>query len=975
MIKIITHTNSINETLDFTNFSFGYQTEKNKIEDAINLCFIDYNKNIQVVGSPGVGKTRIINKICNQIAGINYYRGEYNNRSSNSLYLALNEIIDQVINENSLGINQIDKSWLTDFKSILSVCKNELIAINPKFQTLFNSTQNKVSKVENNLNHKNKLNFAIKSFFEFAISKQNTRMILHFDDLQWANTDSLEMIKYLLDEKIENLLIILSHSESSTYQELINNCKHELIQIELNLLTYTEIHNIINDNFQFSNSLPATLITFLYNQSDGNPYLITELISDLYKSNQLIYSTESNSWDWRITNNRLQETHGITSIFENKITNLNQEDNSILKISSCFTSSFTYGFLQKVSSLSEDNLKNTLTKLINLKILNHSTLNQNKDLRTGMFSFCQNLIQDYIYNSLSLKNKQKLHKQIASFYIINNSEIIDDRDIFSAVFHLNNSEIDTKSQKELLNHAKLNLRCTQKALSVSAISVAKANISHLTKYKCHKCWHIDYETVSEINILAYKVYRISGNIALANEFLNHCYLNLKQDDLNKVNYIKLVLDIQFGELETALLTAKKLLQSLGVKTPKKANKLHIVKEFIHTKIVLSKQSSSSILALKELDNDSIKMAIKTIMWLFRCAHSYNPELIGVMSLKVIRMSLKHGINEDSYIGFMTYGIIIGAGTNNYKEAFKYWNIAIALTEKFDYSPSNIEFCKGIYKAYHSPISSCIPIFENAQTIGFENGDFYASAEPTTSLSITYLLSGINLDIVSEKAMGYYQYCQKINIKEISNFQFVFWTQLQKLKGSPLLENELAKVKNILQTTEFKFTISVYNFIRLQQAIFSKEWAKAFEISSSMKKDKEKFTGFFIHNEFVFYRQVSYLMYALTQSKSHKLKTKTKAKKALKSINKWQAASYENHAHMYDLITGLLAFLNNNISVAELHILSAVQKSKQHSFSHITALGYNILHDIAKEHLNQEKIDLYKLNTNTAYKEWGSNYCL
>jgi len=973
MIKVIKHTNSLIDTLDFTNFSFGYRIEKKKIKDAINLYFLDYDKNIQVIGPSGIGKTKLIHDICSQTTGLNYYRGEYNSRSSGALYSAINQIIDQIINENSLGIDQINENWLDDFKSKLSPWEDELTAINSKFVELFKSLDKKKSPIENNLNHKNKLNFAIKSFLKYVISKQNKQLVLHFDNLQWANPDSLEIIIYLLNENIENLLIIISHCENSGYENLIETYRNKLIKIELELHTKMEVHNVIKENFHNSNSSPDILADFLYHQSSGNPYIIKESISDLYKSNQLVYNIKSNSWNWEISNKKLQGSQGITSVFENKTNDLNEEEINLLNISSCFTTSFTFGFLQQISSLSENNLKNILTKLIDLNILKHSRKTQSGDLKTGTLTFYQALIQDHIYNNLSLTTKQKTHKQIASFYIINNTEIIDERDLFSAVFHLNNSEIDKKSQKALLSHAKLNLKCTQKALTVSAISVAKSNINHLTKYKCHKCWHIDYETVAEINILAYKVYRISGELALANTFLNNCYSNLKQNDINKINYVKLVLDIQLGELETALNTAKKLLKNLGISVPKTATKFHVAKEFILTKLALSKQSSSDILNLKKLDNNKIEMAIKTIKWLFRCAYNINPELIGVMSLKTIRLSLKHGINEDSYIGFMAYGIIIGAGTNNYKEAIKYCNIAIDLTKQFDYSSSNIEFGKGIYKVYDSPLSSSIPLFENAQNIGFENGDFYASAEPTTTLSTTYLLSGEKLDIVSEKVMEYYKYCQKINIKDIANYQFVVWTQIEKLKGSPLLKNEIAKLENILKTTEFKFTVSVYNFLTLQQAVFSKKWNEAYEISRRMKKDGEKFAGFFIHNEFIFYKQISHLMHALSQSKLHQVKARQKAKATLKIINKWQTSSLENHAHMYDLINGLLALLDKNISLAEHSILSAIQKSEQNKFSHITALSWNILYDISTKHLEQKKIDLYKLNTNTAYKNWGSNY--
>jgi len=973
MIKVIKHTNSLIDTLDFTNFSFGYRVEKNKIEDAINLYFLDHDKNIQVVGPSGVGKTKLIHDICSQITGLNYYRGEYNSRSSDSLYSAINQIIDQIINKNSLGIDQINENWLDDFKAKFSPWEDELTAINSKFSELFRSKNKEPSPIENNLSHKNKLNFAIKSFLEYIISKQNKHLVLHFDNLQWANPDSLEMIIYLLNENIENLLIIISHSENSGYKNLIETYRNKFIKIELELHTKTEVHNAIKENFHNSNSSPDILADFLHHQSSGNPYIIKEIISDLYKSNQLVYNLESNSWDWEIANKKLQGSQGITSVFENKTNNLSEEEINLLNISSCFTTSFTFGFLQQISSLSESNLKVILTKLIDLNILKHSRETQSADLRTGTLTFFQTLIQDHIYNNLSLKTKQKTHKQIASFYIINNTEIIDERDLFSAVFHLNNSEIDKKSQKALLSHAKLNLKCTQKALAVSAISVAKSNINHLTKYKCHECWHIDYETVAEINILAYKVYRISGETALANTFLNYCYSNLKQDDVNKINYAKLVLDIQLGELETALNTAKKLLKNLGIAVPKTATKLHVAKEFILTKIALNKQSSSNILNLKKLDNDKIEMAIKTIKWLFKCAYNINPELIGVMSLKTIRLSLKHGLNEDSYIGFMAYGIIIGAGTNNYKEAIKYCNIAIDLAKQFNYSSSNLELCKGIYKVYDSPLSLSIPLFENAKHIGFENGNFYASAEPTTTLSITYLLSGEKLDIVSEKVMEYYKYCLKINIKDISNYQFVVWTQIEKLKGSPLLKNEIVKLENILKTTEFKFTVAVYNFLTLQQAIFSKKWKEAYEISKRMKKDGEKFAGFFIHNEFIFYKQITSLMYALSQPKLHKLKVRRKAKSTLKIIHKWQTSSYENHAHMYDLITGLLALLDKDISIAERSILSAIQKSEQNKFSHITALGWNILHDISTEHLKQDKIDLYKFNTNASYKSWGSNY--
>ena len=77
--------------------------------------------------------------------------------------------------------------------------------------------------------------------------------------------------------------------------------------------------------------------------------------------------------------------------------------------------------------------------------------------------------------------------------------------------------------------------------------------------------------------------------------------------------------------------------------------------------------------------------------------------------------------------------------------------------------------------------------------------------------------------------------------------------------------------------------------------------------------------------------------------------------------------------MYDLVSGLIALLNNNISQAENLILSSIQKADKNEFSHVVALSWNILYDVATKHLNQDKIKLYKFNTNLAYENWGSNY--
>jgi class 3 adenylate cyclase len=261
--------------------------------------------------------------------------------------------------------------------------------------------------------------FAVRSWIE-AMTRQEP-LVLMFANLQWADTSSLELLKYCLpvcDQEAILFALLFRPDRSSPAWELRHHIEtvfpHRSIGLELAPFTEAQSNEFINW-LVGAGSMTKEERTLIYKTSEGNPYYIYELINTLMARGALIRDWESGQWRTPFPITSLDLPDNLQRLLLVRIGRLTPEERYVLQIASVTGRSFWFNVIQAVAVESKS-LKADLAALQRAQLIQEGE----RLPALGMsYSFKTTLVRDAAYDSLLNTQRVIYHAQVAE-YLENN---------------------------------------------------------------------------------------------------------------------------------------------------------------------------------------------------------------------------------------------------------------------------------------------------------------------------------------------------------------------------------------------------------------------------------------------------------------------------------------------------------------------------------------------------------------------------
>jgi class 3 adenylate cyclase/tetratricopeptide (TPR) repeat protein/archaellum biogenesis ATPase FlaH len=340
-------------------FFFGRDQEIEMIWNGVNASVSGIPEMIIIEGRPGVGKTALcdrISRMCNQ-HGFTVLR-------------ASSEITRR---------NHPFTSWQGIFQSLAL----DLPVIHVEPDSIFQQDQ------------KTRLHHLLSENLLKSLSNKKTLMIL--EDLHWFDSLSLEMLASFLNHLKNESLFILATTRPEWEKENFVN-RSACIFMNLNELDKTVTADVAEALLDAP--LKMQLLEFIYDRSQGNPFLLENLLTYLKEKDLLLMV--AGKWSFKHEAERLENLSG-SELVAAQIEKLSLPERIHLQSAACMGPTFSQRILSLI--LGKRFRKEIFQKLCTLGYF------QNSD--TEWTSFRQGLIQEAIYYSLPLKMRKRIHRRIA----------------------------------------------------------------------------------------------------------------------------------------------------------------------------------------------------------------------------------------------------------------------------------------------------------------------------------------------------------------------------------------------------------------------------------------------------------------------------------------------------------------------------------------------------------------------------------
>ena len=248
-----------------------------------------------------------------------------------------------------------------------------------------------------------------------SISKEKP-LILFLDDLQWADSASLQLLYYISRNIRETRVLIcctyrpedLLESEGKAHPltDTIKRMSRERLFATINLkrLNYEETKKMTQSLLR-RDDIPKPLTDLIYDKTEGNPFFVEEVVKSLIEEGMI--NTKDKGWAEKLDLSNAKVPMTIKDVITRRIDRLDEDSIKALEIAATIGREFTFDVLQKATEMNEETLLDSLDALIAAKLIREES-GENEE----KYRFDHTSIREVVYNSLSRGKRRMLHRKV-----------------------------------------------------------------------------------------------------------------------------------------------------------------------------------------------------------------------------------------------------------------------------------------------------------------------------------------------------------------------------------------------------------------------------------------------------------------------------------------------------------------------------------------------------------------------------------
>lgn len=384
---------------------------------------------------------------------------------------------------------------------------------------------------------KDRIYFLFQTFLRAVSAIQP--IIAFFDDLQWIDESSLELLKLLIaDNEIRWMLIGAYRTNEVSVEHPFAMAVRSLeslgvgvTNIEVENMTGADVNNLIADVLGLSKNQTGDLSDIVHRKTQGLTLFVVQFIKSIHDQGLLRYSLSHRRWEWNAAEiDRTAVADDVVQLILSKMRRLPLSVMHWIKLASCF------GFHCE---------EQVLTHLIGHTFgQSHSSCDPGDALSVGIkegllfkqndhFMFAHDKIHDAAYSLVGggdSAGRAAIHYQIASILSQNTpkNKLEDIIFIILEQYRMGMSAIFSPAQfnhndDERMNIVELHLRGGQRAASMLSFAAACSYYSQGISLISEDDWKHYYNEVLEIHTCHVEALFVCGSFDLVEAFAQNVF--------------------------------------------------------------------------------------------------------------------------------------------------------------------------------------------------------------------------------------------------------------------------------------------------------------------------------------------------------------------------------------------------------------------------------------------------------------------
>ncbi len=762
-----------------------------------------------VAGYSGVGKTAVINEVHKPITRSSGYfiKGKFDQFNRNipfsAFVQAFRSLMGQLLGESDKNLAY----WKTKILAAIGENGQVLIDVIPELENIIGSQPN-VPELSGSA-VQNRFNLLFSQFVRIFTIKEHP-LVIFLDDLQWADSASLNLLKLLMTESEVGYLLILG-----AYRDNEVNPAHPLIltldeilkqnaiinTINLTPLTEAETTQLVADTLLCSPEIVKPFSQLVSQKTAGNPFFITQFLKGLYQENCINFEHNLGYWQCDLTQVRqLALTSDIVEFMVRRLQKLPKVTQNVLKLAACIGNRFD---LETLAIVYEKNPEETAIDLWQALqdgfiIPENETYKffqteqtQEKKIKniTVNYRFLHDRVQQASYALIPKKHKTKAHYNIGSL-LLRKAESEEtaaiEENIFEIVNQLNYGRSLITEQTEKHDLAKLNLMACRKARAAAAYHAGREYADIGISLLGETAWENQYKITLEFYELGAEIAALCGDFEAKKQFID-TVINQTNNFLEKVNVylIRIQAHANLGKFAEVITIAQQCLQQLDIIIPDTPTETEIQESIAEINHLIGEGEIEDLVNLPIMKDRKKIAIVEIIKSILGAVYISDSPLFPLLVTTSIKLSIQFGNTSASALAYTCYGLMACNGLKDINTGVKFGQLALNLVSKLDAKAAIPEIYNvvGLFLSHRkSHLKNTLPLLQQGYMIALEVGNLEFAGYNGNSFCLNSFWCGQPLMSLAKETRAYYDASVQFKQSICANWSAIYLQAILNLQG-------------------------------------------------------------------------------------------------------------------------------------------------------------------------------------------------
>ncbi|WP_257460460.1 trifunctional serine/threonine-protein kinase/ATP-binding protein/sensor histidine kinase [Archangium lipolyticum] len=671
-------------------------------------------------------------------------------------------------------------------------------------------------------------------------------LVVFLDDLQWADTASLQLLQHLLTHPETPPVLLLGayrdnevgHSHPLMLMlEAVRKAGAQVTDIQLEPLSLEQVEQLVADALPGAGpELVRPLSELMREKTGGNPFFLNQLMLALDRDGLLV-RTDEGGWRWDAEGARaMGYSDNVVDFLVGKLRQLPGEVRRLLNLAACVGNVFSLSMLRTLSELGDvGEVEQALGPALQEGLLMRGGPEQYRFLHDRIHQAAQAL--------LSEEERKAIHLRIGRAMLASLPPEELSEKLFDVVSQLN-AGVELIQEPEGRQHlARLNAEAGMKAMASIAHRPA---ITYFTKAFAlipGEPWETDAALTFKVKLEWATCELVSGNAAEASRLVEELLPRARSHaDMAAAYRLKGDILLGTGRLQEARDCLLECLEKLGMPIPANPSREEAAAFQEEVWALLGERPIESLVDLPPMADPDMKERMGVLASLFAPAYLTHPHLLIIVLGRMVSLTVRHGFTESCVTGFSWLGVMVGTFFKRYREGYALGRLARELVERYNlaHRRPNVLFSLQYISYWSQPFSVTQEVVLDAFRHSVQTGDVLTACYSAMSIILNRIVMGEDLDDIYRDSVQRADFARGAGSVDAPDVLLIYQRYVQQLRGCSLSFDTLSgegfdesAFEATLTSTRMSALRSTYWIVKLKSRFMCGAYAQALEAADKV----------------------------------------------------------------------------------------------------------------------------------------------